>query len=442
MSTAENTDIPSTKSGYTDAQIERMWKKRNLRNWIALFLIGTFNNISYVVVNTSAQAICKAFDKENLVGLIVWFNAGFSFIIRLLHSFFMLKIPFTIRLAICLICYLLGLIGVALSVKIHISVAFISIVVVGCTYSLGESIIMGYMRNFPADSVGGFSSGTGFAGVAGAGLVFLLNALNVPIMIMFLSLTPLCVIYFLVYLFFLKPPKDLPPRPSTEAPVHEDVAEKQVVQGDSKDAEGVNPLMNEGEDERTDETAPLIARRETGCQRFNRVHKSIFWLSFQLMLVYFFEYVVQVGAAHCAFPKKVREESTNFWIKNAFTCINLCYQIGVVISRSSLGCIKIKRVWIMTLLQGLNFVLWMFVAGFQFVKGYWIFALFAHTIFVGLMGGGMYVNTFYLIMQKKDATGDDKELASNMTMIYITIGITLASLFSLLMTEVFFKKLI
>eukprot|EP00826_Nyctotherus_ovalis_P029771 TRINITY_DN2361_c0_g1_i4.p2 TRINITY_DN2361_c0_g1~~TRINITY_DN2361_c0_g1_i4.p2 ORF type:complete len:189 (-),score=25.52 TRINITY_DN2361_c0_g1_i4:585-1151(-) len=48
----------------------------------------------------------------------------------------------------------------------------------GLTSCFGESVILGYLKGFPADLVVGWSSGTGFAGVVGAGLVVLLTALD------------------------------------------------------------------------------------------------------------------------------------------------------------------------------------------------------------------------------------------------------------------------
>lgn len=62
-----------------------------------------------------------------------------------------------------------------------IAAFFISLIascVHGLTSCFGESVILGYLKGFPADLVVGWSSGTGFAGVVGAGLVVLLTALE------------------------------------------------------------------------------------------------------------------------------------------------------------------------------------------------------------------------------------------------------------------------
>ena len=42
------------------------------RNWIALFILGTITNLTYVVVGSAAQDIAVQFNRRDLVGLIPW----------------------------------------------------------------------------------------------------------------------------------------------------------------------------------------------------------------------------------------------------------------------------------------------------------------------------------------------------------------------------------
>ena len=39
------------------------------RNWLAFFLLGTINNLSYVIINSSAQSLTQSFNSEKVVGL-------------------------------------------------------------------------------------------------------------------------------------------------------------------------------------------------------------------------------------------------------------------------------------------------------------------------------------------------------------------------------------
>ena len=108
---------------------------------LLFFYKGTINNLGYVVVNTLGQQIVGAFHKEKLLGLVLWFNAGFGFFIRLFHSAFMLKMSFHIRVLIASIVYLCGVIGCAFSTYVGIVFAFVCIVLVGGSSNFGERFV-------------------------------------------------------------------------------------------------------------------------------------------------------------------------------------------------------------------------------------------------------------------------------------------------------------
>ncbi|MEQ2197749.1 hypothetical protein XENOCAPTIV_002802 [Xenoophorus captivus] len=84
------------------------------------------------------------------------------------------------------------------------------------------------------------------------------------------------------------------------------------------------------------------------------------------------------------------------------------YQIGVLVSRSSLYCIKFKRVWIFSLLQVVNAVFLLFAVRFQFLPSAWIVLVI--ILYEGLLGGAAYVNTFYFI--SKEVTSPVCQLVS------------------------------
>lgn len=66
------------------------------------------NNLSFVAVNSSAKVLCGDFHMEHWVGSILFFNVSFSFFVRIAHSAFLLNVPFTIRMIITSVMYLLG----------------------------------------------------------------------------------------------------------------------------------------------------------------------------------------------------------------------------------------------------------------------------------------------------------------------------------------------
>lgn len=131
-------------------------------------------------------------------------------------------------------------------------------------------------------------------------------------------------------------------------------------------------------------------------------------------------------------------EKDNFIYSNTYVIFNLCYQVGVFISRSSLSVIKIKRVWIITICQLTLFTFYLLNAFVFFCKN--IYVLFAMMVCVGLMGGAQFVNVLYLIKQSDRLQKQEKELAINMTSMFNDAGVLLSSLVSLTLSLTIFAK--
>jgi battenin len=183
-------------------------------------------------------------------------------------------------------------------------------------------------------------------------------------------------------------------------------------------------------------SAPLMADaavEETKLQRYWRCTKLVFWQALNLLLVYFFEYVISVGAADKAEAPN-STHSLDWFIRNAFVLLAFSYQLGVFVSRSSLKIMRIKRVEILTIIQAANFVLWLLHAYYKFLP---IAAQIPLMIFVGLLGGASYVNVFYNLLNDDIYPDKDRELIVNMAAVCINLGIVLASVFIIVMDATF-----
>ena len=117
-----------------------------------------------------------------------------------------------------------------------------------------------------------------------------------------------------------------------------------------------------------------------------------------LAIVYFLEYTITTSftvanAQQIIDLKEGREDE--FIYKNSYLFFNLSYQIGVFISRSSLACCKIKKVWMITVAQTCLFIFFLLNSFVFFVHT--IYPLFVMMVFVGLCGGAQFVNVIYLI---------------------------------------------
>jgi len=172
------------------------------------------------------------------------------------------------------------------------------------------------------------------------------------------------------------------------------------------------------------------------CYNFKRVFPKIWWFCFNLGSVYFLEYVCTTGFADKATTEQ--SEESNDVDKNAFIILQLCYQVGVYISRSSLSLIKIKKIWVLTLLQFVNCIGWGFIAYYQLSS---LPVLFIFMIWVGLMGGASYVNTLYQTLSSTDIGKGEKEVGINIISMCCDSGVMSSALVVLLLDNTLYKNL-
>ena len=126
--------------------------------------------------------------------------------------------------------------------------------------------------------------------------------------------------------------------------------------------------------------------------------QRILFLNMNLLFVYFLEYSIIT-----AFAKGMQEriilkypneyENGDLLVHNFNDILQFSYQLGVFISRSSLSFIQIRRVWTLTAIQALNFVIMFLNAKYFFCDNIVILSLL--TTFIGLMGGASYVNVMH-----------------------------------------------
>jgi MFS family permease len=118
----------------------------------------------------------------------------------------MINVKHLTRMLINTILMILGflLIALACTYDTHIASFYLSLfasVILGVVSALGESTTLGFCKGFPSTVVGYFGSGTGFAGVFGAGLVLLATSIlkirNIGSL--FFAIIPTSILYFLAF---------------------------------------------------------------------------------------------------------------------------------------------------------------------------------------------------------------------------------------------------
>ncbi|XP_048727981.2 battenin-like [Ostrea edulis] len=382
----------------------------SLRNWIGLFLLGSINNLPYVIVTSAAKTIADSFNKRNDVGVVFGANVALSVIVKAINGLFLLKVSYRIRYVVNAVLMIIGLIGVAFAFDFWF--AIVCIVIVGSSAAFGENVALGYLRLFPSKSVNAWSSGTGMAGILGSAIYIIFGCsigesnntsqLKTLTKYAFLLTLPAVAVYLIAYFVVIKVPQQ------------DDTSRQKDTSVQKSRSEAEKPLLCDADEESIE-----IVPQESLLRRLRRCWRLVWWMSFNLCVVYMFEYVAQGCAA------KVRPKSEyNKGCPELYASLSFCYQAGVFVSRSSVQLFQIKRVEVLSFLQLLNMILWVFDVHYKFIPVYLLPAL---MIYVGLLGGASYVNIFYLLLHEEKYPEEDREFCINITSLFITGGIILGT---------------
>mmetsp|Transcript_27486 Transcript_27486/g.19862 ORF Transcript_27486/g.19862 Transcript_27486/m.19862 type:complete len:109 (+) Transcript_27486:234-560(+) len=74
-------------------------------------------------------------------------------------------------------------------------VALIAATVQGSFSAIGETTILGFLKEMPGETIGYFGSGTGAAGISGSGLLLLLKSIGMDDTMINLSMVPFIFLY-------------------------------------------------------------------------------------------------------------------------------------------------------------------------------------------------------------------------------------------------------
>lgn len=113
--------------------------------------------------------------------------------------------------------------------------------------------------------------------------------------------------------------------------------------------------------------------------------------------------------------------------KSQYRWLQVDYQIGVFISRSSVNVFKIDKIWLMAVFQLINVAVFLTEVIAFFSPTIWI--VFGIVLWEGLLGGGAYVNTFYHM--SKEIPEEKRNFALGVVCMADSIGIAFAGLFAM-----------
>lgn len=387
---------------------------KSRRNLIGFWLLGLCNNFGYVVMLSAAHDILheeKNSDQgnqtSNNASLTLDISGSFNstdglecnplstgtvlladilptLIIKITAPFYMQRIPYSIRMAICVLFAFASFFIVAFSQALWFSL--LGVVFASISSGFGEITLLSYSAHFDKDVVSTWSSGTGGAGVFGALSYAGFTSAGVTPRNTVLIMNVIPFTLGVSYWFILEHPKGVTER--------EPLLETERTEGAEKLP--VDPLTIK---------VKLI------------ITKSLLKFMLPLFFVYFAEYFINQGLHELIYWNRI-------WLtpSEQYRWYQVDYQIGVFISRSSVNIFPIKKIWILAVLQNVNLVILLCEAYFHFLPSVWI--MFLIVLYEGLLGGACYVNAFYRISQ--EVPPKHREFSMGVTSMADSCGIALA----------------
>ncbi|KAM0751550.1 batten's disease protein Cln3 [Meredithblackwellia eburnea MCA 4105] len=396
---------------------------------LSFFLLGLINNVLYVVILSAALDLV---DKQSTPkGVILIVNIFPALLVKIAWPYLIKgKIRYARRIIACSLLSFAGIIVVALSPSLGYRLS--GIAVASFSSGLGEmtylqlATVYGALDHLDlgAIAIGWFASGTGAAGLVGAGLWWLLRGLGVRAGLLICSFLPLCMAgtYFLVL-----------PSLDTFAsifqaydslPVFDIEEDNNNDSDDDGESRGTPAIGSDHQGRAKSEDAVHLTRMEK-----LELAKPLVWkYMVPLFFVYLAEYIINTGVAPTLLfpvPSPKRNPILSMMIKSLrdyYPLWQLVYQTFVFISRSSLSIFKLPplpraMIPFPTLVQLCLLAVTTTEAYTNFLSSAlgeasatWV--VFAFISLEGLSGGTAYVNVFYRLGLDDDEdflTGDDSD---------------------------------
>lgn len=293
----------------------------------------------------------------------------------------------------------------------------------------GELSFLGLTHYYGHMSLAGWGSGTGAAGLVGAGLYVVLTEwwrFSVRDSLLFSACLP--AIMFISFFVVL-------PR----GPLHQGQRQKgyNAVPERDLDEEEIDDISQGNASSALLAPGPSVAataysahpsnQTPTLRENLKRAKKLFFPYMLPLLLVYVAEYTINQGVAPTLlFPL---EESPFKEFRGFYPFYGFLYQLGVFISRSSTPFYRIHHLYLPSFLQVGNLVLLTLHAILFFIPS--VYIVFVIIFWEGLLGGAVYVNCFAEIMENVPV--EDREFSLGATSVSDSGGICIAGFIGIMM---------
>ncbi|KAJ4369176.1 battenin CLN3 protein [Neocucurbitaria cava] len=380
---------PASSWAVYRARLKAVFHGADPRVCAAFWLFGLINNVLYVIILSSALDLVGPNVPK---GVVLLADVIPSFLTKLCAPYFIHKIPYNVRILIFVALSACGMLIIALTPQLQdsrtIAIKMCGVMLASLSSGGGELSFLGLTHYYGHFALAAWGSGTGGAGLIGAGAYAIAtNTLQISPRTSLLAFSFLPLI--MVFSFFVILPLG-PLRAGAER--H---GEYEPVGSGERDEEVDEETSHEREHEGLLSSSSTSGKSVTGAMNsfranLHRARGLFFPYMLPLLLVYIAEYTINQGVAPTLLFPLSSSPFTEY--RSFYSTYNAIYQVGVFISRSSTPFIRIHHLYIPSFLQVANLLLLTLHAMFDFIPSYYIVCVV--IFWEGLLGGLVYVSTF------------------------------------------------
>ncbi|KAG9185302.1 hypothetical protein G6011_07846 [Alternaria panax] len=418
---------PASSWAVYRARFKAVFHGADPRVCTAFWLFGLINNVLYVIILSAALDLVGPNVPK---GAVLLADVIPSFLTKLCAPYFIHKIPYTVRILVFVALSACGMLIIALTPPLQdsatIAIKMCGVMLASLSSGGGELSFLGLTHYYGHFALASWGSGTGGAGLVGAGAYAIAtNTLGIT------PRTSLLVFSFLPLIMVLSFFVILPLGPLRAGVQKHGGYEAIDNQGGDEEEEVAQPQEQDDLLSSSMHSAPgrsFTSVSNKGASNalssfranLNRARGLFFPYMLPLLLVYIAEYTINQGVAPTLlFPL---ESSPFDEYRSFYSTYNAIYQVGVFISRSSTPFIRIHHLYVPSFLQVANLIILALHAMFDFIPSYYIVCVI--IFWEGLLGGLVYVSTFAEITD--NVPKEDREFSLGATSVSDSGGICIA----------------
>ncbi|OIW25699.1 batten's disease protein Cln3 [Coniochaeta ligniaria NRRL 30616] len=413
---------PSSSWALYRARFGSIFRNADTSVLVAFWLFGLINNVLYVIILSAAQDLVGTLPK----GVVLLADVLPSFLTKLVAPYFIHRIPYSLRILVFVSLSSAGMCLVALTpATSSAAVKLVGVALASLSSGGGELSFLGLTHYYGHMSLAAWGSGTGGAGLVGAGLYVVLTdwiGFSVRSSLLASAFLPgVMLLSFFVILprgplsgvagvkeYTAVPAEELQEEDIEDIPP--DNASSSLLAPGPGVASTAYSLHGEGPGQKTASFATNL----------RRARKLFFPYMLPLLLVYVAEYTINQGVSPTLLFPLDSSPFTEF--RSFYPFYGFLYQLGVFVSRSSIPFVRIHHLYVPSFLQVGNLVLLTLHAVLDFIPS--VYVVFVVIFWEGLLGGAVYVNTFAEIME--NVPDEDREFSLGATSVSDSGGICIA----------------